>query len=341
MARPTQRQIAAELGLSPATVSLALRGSPMIAEETRALVRDAVARAGYVPNAAAASLRTGRSRIVGVSFHNIAHQFFAEMLIAIEEVLAGNGAAVFINNHGDDPERFARFVDTLAAYGADGLIASPPLHTTTAALDPIRKRGVPVVYASRWITGDSQADRVLNDDRAAMHQATRRLIDLGHRHIVLIGGRPGVNTADDRLAGFMAALSEAGLAWQEALWLQTSPRLLEGAAATAQVLARDPRPTGIVCFNDLVAFGALNAVRKAGLEPGADVAIVGIGGTQEAAAYHPALTTALDNPAKLGWRAAELLIARLDEPNAPPRHEVFAPKLVIRESCGGVRRPMG
>ncbi|MEM1345960.1 MAG: LacI family DNA-binding transcriptional regulator, partial [Pseudomonadota bacterium] len=87
--RPTQREIAQSLGLSPATVSLALKDSPMIAAETRALVRAALHEAGYVPNVAAASLRTGRTRIVGVSFHNIAHQFFAEMLIAIEETLGG------------------------------------------------------------------------------------------------------------------------------------------------------------------------------------------------------------------------------------------------------------
>ncbi|MEM9047088.1 MAG: LacI family DNA-binding transcriptional regulator [Pseudomonadota bacterium] len=341
MARPTQRQIASELGLSPATVSLALRGSPMIAAETRALVRDAVARAGYVPNAAAASLRTGRSRIVGVSFHNIAHQFFAEMLIAIEDELAANGAAVFINNHGDDPERFARFVDTLASYGADGLIASPPLHVTTRALAPIRERGVPVVYASRRIEDDTVSDWVVNDDREAMRQATARLTGLGHRDILLLGGRPGVNTADDRLEGFRAALEAAGIAWQENRWLQTPPRLREGAEAARQALARTPRPTALVCFNDLVAFGALNAVRMVGLEPARDVAIVGIGGTAEAAAYHPALTTALDNPAKLGRRAAVMLIARLDHPNAPPCREVFAPRLVIRESCGGPVRATG
>lgn len=332
--RPTQRQIAEQLGLSPATVSLALRDSPTIASETRALVRDAVRTAGYVPNAFAASLRTGRSRIVGVSFHNIAHQFFAEMLIAIEDTLQAQGAAVFLNNHAEDPLSFSRFIETLAAYGADGLIVSPPLHVTKEALAPIRARGIPVVYLSRRIGDDLEADWVVNDDAEAMRLATRRLVTLGHRRIVLVGGRAGVNTADDRLAGFRTALEETGVAWHNDAWAPCPPRLIEGAAATLDVMGRAQPPTGLVCFNDLVAFGAMNALRSLGLEPGVDVAMVGIGGTDEAAVYHPGLTTVLDHPAKLGRRAAELLSERLDHPEAPPRHVVFPPKLVIRASCG-------
>lgn len=333
--RPTQRQIAARLGLSPATVSLALRDSPMIAEATRELVREAMRAAGYVPNVAAAALRTGRTRIVGVSFHNIAHQFFAEMLIAIEERLAAEGVAVFINNHGEDPESLARFVETLASYGAEGLIVSPPPHVTAEVLRPLRDRGVPVVYVSRHIRGDEAADRVLNADRLAMRRAGGRLIGLGHRRIVLIGGQPGTTVAEDRVAGFRAELEAAGIGWDDALWLRCRPRLIEGAEAARRALAMVPRPTGFVCFNDLVAFGTMNALRAAGIEPGRNAGVVGIGGTEEAAAFHPSLTTVLDNPAKIGRMAAELLETRLADPDGPPRHETLDPRLIIRESCGG------
>lgn len=332
--RPTQREIAEKLGLSTATVSLALRDSPMIAEETRRLVREAMAKAGYVPNIAAAALRTGRTRIVGVSFHNIAHQFFSEMLIAIEETLSAAGVAVFINNHGEDPSNFARFVDSLAAYGADGLIVSPPPHVTIEALEPIRRRGVPVVYTSRHIRGDEAADRVINSDALAMRRAAGRLISLGHRDIVLLGGRPGTTVAEDRSRGFREEIEAAGLPWRPDLWLQCRPRLMEGAEAARRALARSPRPTAFVCFNDLVAFGAMNAIRAAGLEPARDIAVVGVGGTDEAAAFHPALTTVLDNPAKIGRMAADMLLRRLANSALPPEHVTLEPVLVVRESCG-------
>lgn len=335
--RPTQREIAERLGLSTATVSLALRDSPMIAAGTRRLVREAMAAAGYVPNVAAAALRTGRTRIVGVSFHNIAHQFFAEMLIAIEETLSAAGAAVFINNHGEDPANLARFIDSLAAYGADGLILSPPPFATVEILRPIRDRGVPVVYTGRHIRGDDTADRVVNADVLAMRRATGRLAALGHREIVMLGGQPGTTVAEDRAQGFREELEAAGLPWRADLWLQCRPRLMEGAETARRALAMAPRPTGFACFNDLVAFGAMNALRAAGLEPGRDVAVVGIGGTDEAAAFHPALTTVLDNPVKIGRMAAGMLLRRLAAPDLPPEHVTLEPMLVVRESCGGPR----
>jgi len=335
--RSTQRQIAERLGLSPATVSLAMRDSPMIARETRRLVREAMRESGYVHNVAAASLRTGRSRIVGVSFHNIAHQFFAEMLIAIEDKLAEQGTAVFINNHGEDPASLARFVESLAAYGADALIVSPPPHVTTEILAPIRQQHVPVVYVSRHIRGDDVADRVINADHKAMARAVRHLYNLGHREIVLIGGQSGTTVAEDRVAGFRARLGALGIPWTEDRWLQCRPRLTEGAEMAGRALAFDPRPTGIVCFNDLVAFGTMNAMRAHGLEPGRDVAVVGVGGTNEAAAFHPGLTTVLDNPSKIGRLAAEIVIARLTNPDTTPRHVVLDPKLVVRQSCGTAR----
>lgn len=333
MARPTQRQIAEKLGLSPATVSLALRDSPMIAQATRALVRAAVAEAGYVPNVAASALRTGRTRIVGVSFHNIAHQFFAEMLIAIEAELAVDGVAVFINNHGEDPASLARFVASLAAHGAEGLLVSPPPGATPAIFAPLRDQGAPVVYVSRRLREDAQADYVVNADAVAIRRAVARLLETGRRRLALLGGMDGTTVAEDRAGSFFAALAEAGAPATPDLWLKCRPRLAEGASVARRAMAADPAPDGLVCFNDLVAFGAMNTLRALGLEPGRDVGVVGVGGTDEAAAFHPGLTTVLDNPASIGRTAAGMLRARIEAPDAPPRHETLDPRLVIRGSC--------
>lgn len=289
---------------------------------------------GYVRNATAATLRTGRSRIVGVSFHNIAHQFFAEMLIAIEESLGAAGIATFLNNHGEDPASLSRFVENLAAYGAEGLLVSPPPGVGTDILEPVKRQATPIVYVSRRIREDADADWVVNADRQAMARAAQRLIDLGHRRIALIGGAPGTSVAEDRVVGFRTALEQAGIPWTSDLWRRCQPRLVEGARATLETLDWAERPSGYVCFNDLVAFGAMSALRARGVQPGRDVGVVGLGGTEEAAAFYPALTTVLDNPAKIGRIAAETLIARLEAPEAPPRQITLEPKLVIRESCG-------
>ena len=335
--RPTQKQIAERLGLSPATVSLALRDSPMIAAKTRKLVREKMEEAGYVHNAAAASLRTGRSGIVGISLHSVDQPFFAELLTGLERRLRAAGTAVLLNTHEEDPAALERFIDQLSAYGGDALVLSPPPAATAEMLAPMRRRHMPVVYVARHIDGDDEADRIVNADGSATQRAAARLIELGHRRLVLVGGKRGTSMAAGRVAGFRAAIEAAGLDWSDDLWLAGASGLTGGAEATDRVLDRPDPPTGFVCFSDAVAIGVMNALRKRGLEPGRDAGVVGVGlgRPEEAASVHPALTTVLDNPAKLGEIAAETLLARLSEPDAPARHLSLAPKLVVRQSCGG------
>ncbi|WP_455373855.1 LacI family DNA-binding transcriptional regulator [Limibacillus halophilus] len=333
----TQKQFADRLGLSTATVSLALRDSPMIAEETRRLVREAMEQSGYVYNVAAASLRTGQTRIVGVSFHDIVHPFFAEMLVAIEDTLAENGKAVFINNHGDDPERLHRFVDSLREHGADGLIVSPALGTDPKVLEKLRRAGASIVFVSRYLPG-FEADFAGNADVVGMEMATRHLLSLGHQEIVMLGGLVGTTTGDNRCEGFRRALLAAGLEWRDELWLPGPAKRLSGMELAREALARKVRPTAFACFNDLVAFGALNGIRAEGLTPGEDIAVVGIDDTEEARAAYPPLTTVSNQPGRIGAAAAGLLLDRIADPSAPYQHIAIEPTLTVRESCGAKLR---
>ena len=333
--RPTtQKQLADMLGLSTATVSLALRDSPMISEETRRLVRETVRMTGYVYNVAAASLRTGTTRLVGVSFHNIVHSFFAEMLTTIDDTLSENGKAVVINNHGDDPARQLRFIETLRSHGADGLIVSPALGTAPEDFEPLRRAGVAIICLSRRLSG-LEADFVGNDDVVGMQLAVDRLIALGHRHIVMLGGLPGTSSHDLRLEGFRQAIAAAGIEWRDELHLPGAANRVVGMQLAREALAARKRPTAFACFNDLIAFGALNAIRAAGLEPAKDVAVIGMDDTEEARACYPALTTVSNRSQEIGAAAAGLLIDRLDHPRAPFQSIAIRPTLTIRESCGG------
>lgn len=334
--RVTQRQLAIKLGLSTATVSLAIRNNPSIAKSTRELVQKAMAEAGYVPHAAAASLRTGYSRIVGVSFHNIVHPFFSEMLVAIEDQLSQSGRAVFINNHRDEPERLSRFITSMREHQADGLIVSPSLGTTPAMLDPLRANGQAIVFVSRYLQG-YDADFVGNADISGMQRAGEHLISLGHRHIVMLGGIPGTSSGENRLAGFRRALAAAGLPWDESLYLPGSAKRGTGRALVLQALDLTPQPTAFACFNDLIAFGAMNGLRASGLMPGLDVAVVGIDDTEEAEISFPTLTTVSNHPGLIGSKAAQQLISRLETPDAPYLTVAIEPELTIRESCGAKR----
>ena len=310
-----------------------MRDSPMIAKETKRLVREAIEEAGYVPNAAAAALRTGRTGIVGISFHNVAHQFFAEILNAIEDVLAPKGWAVFLGNHREDPERFSRFVSRLTAYGADGLIASPPAGADPSVLDDFVATGAPLIFAARYLRG-YKSDRATLDDACALRKLIAHLHGLGRRRIVMIGGMPGTSVAEDRVRGFREQLAADGVAWTDAHWLPGPPTAMDGFELAAAALKRDPKPDALIAFNDLVAEGALSQMYDQGLKPGEAVALVAVGVDRTAELMRPRVTMTSNNPEEIGLRAAELLLRRLEQPKAAIEEIDVPTVLTVRDSCG-------
>ncbi|WP_412507428.1 LacI family DNA-binding transcriptional regulator [Roseovarius sp. SYSU LYC5161] len=333
----TQKAIAQALGVSVATVSLALRNSPLIQASTRERVHRYVSEVGYVQNRAATALRTGRTRIIGVGFHDIVHPFFAEMLAATEAKLSDDGEAIFVNSHDDDLDRQARFVSSLMEHGADGLILSPALGTRESDLQPFRDSGGAVVLIVRSIP-DTSLDHVINDDPECMRLATTHLLNLGHDRIVMLGGKPGTTTADGRYEGFLRAMRDKGLDPGRDAWIDGPAKRLEGHAAVRQLWETGARlPTAIACFNDLVAFGAMSALAELGIEVGRDVAVVGIDDTDEAQVSFPPLTTVTNNAKVIGRTAVDILRQRLADPESGPLQQRLTPYISIRESCGANR----
>ncbi len=332
-ARPTQKQIAEKLGLSAATISLALRDNPVVAKATRELVQQAMRDTGYVRNLAAASLRTGRSNIVGVSFPDIAHGYFGEMLIAIERTFAASGTVVLINNHGEDVASLERFTGTLATYGADALIVAPPPNTPLSLMEAVRKHGMQTLYFRRFLPDDNSADYVGIDHTKAVDMAVDHLRDSGYENLFLVGGEPGTSVSDERVEGFRNALKRAGIGWQDDRWLNCPANGEDARDALKALLQRFSTPVGLVCYNDLVGAGAISATRSAGLEVGRDVGIVAISGTRGSVMTSPSLTMVAVEAADIGETAANTLLERLADTAPEAKCIVLEPKLVIGESC--------
>ncbi len=330
----TQKDLATKLGLSPSTISLALRNNPRVAKATRDRVQAAMLEDGYVPDATASALRTGKTGIVGVSLHDISHHFFADMVIGIEEALTRSRRALLINYHGNRSDSLAKFIGTLISYKADGLILSPASSVPLEMLSPLRERGVPIVYLARHLPHDEQADRVIIADQSAFKMATRRLIDLGHRNIVMLGGGADSTVAEARAKGFFEAMKEAELECSDESWIRGAGGFIAGTETMARAFHRKPQPTGYVCISDLVAFGAMAVANGMGLRPGRDAGFVGFGDTREGAVCFPKLTSVRVGPIPLGERAAELLTSRIDNPSLPPVTEIVETELVVRTSCG-------
>lgn len=331
--RPTLRDIAARADVSVATASLVLRDSPLVAAKTRARVQAAAQALGYVYDRGAAALRTGRTHIVGLAINDLANPYFARLTAAVEQALDRLGWSVFLCDTRETPDVLVRFGERLREYGAEGLIVCPPEGATAATIAAATVGVLPCIQVSREVRG-ARADHAGCDHRRGTADAVAHLIGLGHRRIALIGAGRRTSTAAARRAGYLAALRRAGIAPDPNLITDGPDTRAHGAAAVHALLRQPNPPTAVMAFNDTVAFGVMLGLRQLGLDAGADLAVVGCDDVDEAALWTPPLTTlAIDAPG-MGAAAASLFLARLADPEAPPRRMMLLSKLVVRRSCG-------
>ena len=329
----TLSDIAGELGVSKATVSLAINGSPLVATKTREKILNKIEELGYVYNRGAAGLSTGQTRIIGLAVHDITNPYFSEVCAAIESVLSQNDRMSFLCNTNESLERQRRFFTTLVEHSADGMILCPAAGTDMALLQPLLSRGIPTVLLTRDVEG-AELDFVGNDETQSLNLVTEHLIRLGHRRIAMLGGGQQTSTSHKRRAGYFRALEENGISVDPALVIDcdTNPKAAE--EAIPHVLAQSDRPSAIACYTDQLALGAISGLYSMGLKPGIDIAVVGCDDIPEARRAYVQLTTARIQKWAIGETAANLLIKRVSDPDLPLQRVVLAPELIIRKSCG-------
>ncbi len=325
--RPTQKQIAEKLGLSAATVSLALRDNPVVAKSTRELVQQAMRETGYVRNLAAASLRTGRSNIVGVSFHTLSRNPFGELLCAIERAFEESGTVILINSHEGDANKLDRFISTLATYGADALLVAPPVDTPLSVMERVGHHGMPVLYLGHDVIEDAMSDRIAMDERAAGEMAAQHLLDAGYDRLCFVGGKDPTAIGEERLKGFRSALEIAGIKWSDAFHMPSAvDSVLE---SVTELLESNGAPTGLVCDGYDTGLSAMEALLNLAKVPGADIGLVGIGSGLASRITVPRMTMVGQDTEAMGKLGAKTLLARLENPDAAVCQIVLAPKLVI------------
>lgn len=324
----TLQQIASELGVSTATVSLALRGSEAVARATRERVQTRARELGYVYNRSAASLRTARSHMIAVCVHDITNPYFAELLKGVERAAMADGRMMLLGTYDEDFERQQRLLATFREYRPDGLVLCPAVGTRVDHLRALTDTGTPIVQLSREIVG-SGLDFVGSEDETGARIATQHLIALGHRRIAFFGGTEGVSTSDNRRRGYRLELAAHGVPVEEALFFSGWGRRETGLRAIDAALDLAAPPTAAVCLNDVTAFGAMLGLYRRGLTPGRDFALVGYDDTLEASQWHPGLTS-LRHTISPGLAAGEALFSRLRDPRQPQQRRAITPALIVR-----------
>jgi DNA-binding LacI/PurR family transcriptional regulator len=328
-------------GVSTATVSRALRGLPVVSEQTRARVVHAASTLGYVASPSASRLAGGRTGSVGLVVPRFTRWFFATVVEAAEQTLRGAGCdLVLYNLHGHEQTRRLLFHTQALRQRVDAvLLVAVPLHKEDlSALSRLNLSGVTVSSGTPVPSWPS----IRIDDVAAARAATQHLIELGHTRIAHISGDAfdefAFTAHVDRRAGYRAALRAAGILPDPTLDVEAEFTVGGGEQATRELLDRSEPPTAIFAACDEMAMGAMRALRQARLRVPDDVSVIGIDDHDAAAVV--GLTTVAQPAAEQGRRAAARLLEALRSgPDGLRRPELLPTHVVIRESTAPPRDP--
>ena len=332
MARVRLQDVAERAGVSIKTVSNVVNKVGAVTPTTRLRVEEALTHLQYRPNVAARHLRQGNSGMIAVALPELTQPYFAELASELVRAAKARSLTVLLNQTDGLADSERAISDGIDMPLMDGLILSP----LALRAEDLRHRldDGPLVLLGEHI-GESAFPHVTIDNRAAAATATRHLIGLGHRRIGAIGAQhSGPNeTAVLRLTGYRVALAEASMPWSPELVAAVADFHREdGAAAMLALLDLPEPPDAVFCFNDLLALGALRALRDRGLSAPHDVAVIGIDDIEEGRFSSPSLSTVAPDKRQIAETAIDLLLASGASPDQAPRTIIADHRLIARES---------
>lgn len=327
------KDIARLAGVSHSTVSRALNRSPLIPLETAERIQRIAKEQGYTASAVARSLVTRKTEAIGVVVTSIADPFNGEVVAGIEEVANHEGYSVVLATSQADPERELAVVRSFRERRVDGiLVASSRLGAQYQ--DLADEMEAPMVLLNNQHPSE-MAHSVSIDNADGGYQATAHLIELGHKDIAYIGDESGLQSDEERLGGFQAAMEDAGIKVRRDLVVRGNGKQPKGRERAAELLALAHRPTAIFCYNDMTALGVIEEVAAKGWTVGREVSVVGFDDLFFTASLQPPLTTFRQPKRELGNQAMQLLLAILRGQEAD-RKVVIRGELVIRDSTGRI-----
>jgi LacI family transcriptional regulator len=329
--RITLEDVSKAAGVSRSTASLVVRGSSRIPESTAVKVREAMNELGYVYNRQAANLRQSRSMTIGLIVTEIINPYFAELAMAVDEITHDAGYTIFIGYSRDDAERQHEIISSMIERQVDGILLLPAPDTDPEKLaKQVNAANVPLVLLARRFSG---FDYVGSENIRGAAMLGEHLSALGCRSVAFLGGLTA-SSLTEREEGLRTSLEPHGCeVWSmDEFRSHITPE--GGAAAVGRLFDQGKLPDAIIAYNDAVAQGIYDAMRRLGLEPGRDIAVASFDDTRIAASQVPPLTSVAGFPQAIGAKGTELLMNRLADGNSdiPTQIALIQPQLKIRSS---------
>ncbi len=328
----TIKDIARILGISPSTVSRALKDHPDISQATKDQVNNLAKEMNYRPNPIALSLRNRRSNVIGVVIPEIVHYFFSSVISGIEKVAGEHGYSVMVSQSGESYEKEVEVCSTFQHSIIDGILISVSKETDEFShLQKFEEEGIPVVFFDRMIE-EFESDRVLINDYEGAYKATEHLIVEGRRRIIHFAGPKNRLISKNRLKGYLEAHKNNGVVIDESLVIYCD-NFDSALIETQRILDSGVKFDAIFTVNDFTAAGVLKTLQKNGVKVPNDVSVIGFGNDYIAEMIEPTLTTVSQPGFTMGERAMQMLIDRIkNEKSNPVQTEVLPTSLVLRNS---------
>jgi LacI family transcriptional regulator len=331
--RITIADVALEAGVSMMTVSRVINHKGDVSSATRQRVLQAIKSLGYRPSGIARGLATQHTGTLGLVVPDIANPFFAEVARGVEHIAHAQSYNVFLCNTEEDQDRELAVLGSLAEKWVDGIILCSS-RLDHATLIQVAKSHPAMVLVNRRVDTDAASVRSVRiDDFTGGSLATNHLLNRGHRAIGFLTGPADSRSGQWRVQGYRNALDQAHVTATPA-WMQScAPIAADGCQTAKEMLSTHPEISALLCYNDLVAVGALKACVELDLRVPEDIAVVGFDDIPLAALVTPPLTTCHIPRYELGTQAVQLLLEHITQTSEEAREVILQPSLIIRASA--------
>jgi LacI family transcriptional regulator len=327
----TIAEVAKLARVSTSTVSHVVNSTRYVSPEKFQRVMDVIAEVAYIPNTIARSLKMSFSGTVGLAISAISNPYFSDIICAVEAECSRRDLTVFLCDTQDDPDRELAVIRQLHQRRVDGIILAPSPFPSRS-LDYLINKKMPSVLVDRL--SDDRFDQVGLNNVEAVAALVNHAVSAGHTRIAFIVGQPDFTTTVERAEAFCTAMAARGLEIPPTYVSSSNRNAAEAAISTHRILSLDVPPTAIIANNNLTMIGIMKAIRELKLRIPDEVSILGIDDFEWADYFEPRLTLVAQPCNDIGKQAANLLIERIDAPEAARRTLRLSPTLKVRESCG-------
>ncbi len=328
--RVTMADVAREANVSLMTVSRVINQAESVSDGTRQRILNVIDTLGYRPSGIARGLATQRTGTLGLVVPDIANPFFSGVARGAEQIAYTEGYNVFLCNSEEDPAREVDILQSLEEKRADGLILCSSRLEDDDLAQALSAHAFAVLF-NRRIDSDSIRSIMVDDESGAI-KLTRYLLSSGRRRIAMLAGPPASHSGHQRLRGYRAALAAADLILEDDLAIPCTPSVTGGMSAASDLLSAHSQLDALICYNDLVAVGALQACAELELSVPEDIAIAGFDDIPISGLVTPPLTTCSVPLQTMGEAAMRLLLNQISGCNSTDLDTVFYPELVVRAS---------